>query len=297
MMISQFWWFHAHRKLFGTTKAATTGIILYCSMVLLLVALVHHLTDEEVEEGILLSTGLILWCILQSVAVVLPFLLILFVVCSIPRHYDNFGISREVSWTAVCYAVVLVTATLLNVWILRYHSTITKELFSAVELVMLMMWRIAFFGIAMLQVRPLNPFKISIEISIEMSIEISIGKRLEIQFILFSNLNSDSVSSPLFPLYVLVEIQTKYPIDKFGHILKRYSASSAMRLAHEETLMALRGDEEDSISALDNVDLGGHTPFDGLVRPTTLGMKQVLADDQSFDLFVKHCSNGISECI
>lgn len=87
----------------------------------------------------------------------------------------------------------------------------------------------------------------------------------------------------------MVEIQTKYPIDKFGHILKRYSATSAMRLAHEETLMALRGDEEDSISALDT---DCHPVTDGLVRPTSLGMKQVLADDQSFDLFVKHCSNG-----
>lgn len=69
-----------------------------------------------------------------------------------------------------------------------------------------------------------------------------------------------------------------------------------MRLAHSETLMELREDEEDSISdsALD-LD-GGDTAIDVLVRPTSLGMKEVLADDQSFDLFVKHCSNGQFTC-
>ena len=120
----------------------------------------------QVEEGLELSTGLILYCILQFIAVVLPFLLILFVVCSIPRHYDNFAISREVSWTAMCYAVVLVTSTLVNVWILWFHPTITDELFSAVQLVMLILWRIAFFKIAMIQVIvcSMNPIKSSVGI-------------------------------------------------------------------------------------------------------------------------------------
>lgn len=145
-------WFHSHRKLLGTAKGASIGIVLYCSMVLVLIVLLRTLTDDDIEEDVMLSTGLILYCLLQSILFVLPFLLILFVLCSIPRHYDSFAISREVSWTAVCYAVVLVTATLLNVWVLRYHQTVTKELLSAVELVMLILWRIAFFGVAMIQV-------------------------------------------------------------------------------------------------------------------------------------------------
>lgn len=141
-----------HRSTWISVPSVTIGIILYCSIIVVLIAYLRWLIDGEWKDDILLSTGLILWCILQIVAVGLPFLLILFVVCSIPRHYDNFGISREVSWTAVCYAVCLVTATLFNIWIIRYHDTINKNLFSAVELVMLMLWRVSFFGIAMLQV-------------------------------------------------------------------------------------------------------------------------------------------------
>merc|ERR1712032_1628952 len=80
-------WFRRRRVCLGTQKAASVAVVIYCFLVAILVVVIRVLTDENREDGLAHSTMTIIFCVIHSVAFVVPFLLILFVVCSIPRHY------------------------------------------------------------------------------------------------------------------------------------------------------------------------------------------------------------------
>ena len=78
--------------------------------------------------------------------------------------------------------------------------------------------------------------------------------------------------------FIACMIQTRYPIKKFGAILERYSTNSAVKLVHKSTL------EDIELKSTNDDDDDN--------------MKNILSNEESFDLFIKHCSNEhCLECI
>lgn len=146
-------WFHSHKQCLGTSHSATLYVTVSSALVLILVLVFFlYIDDNEIHQS---SEPLILAVnfLLQIITFYVPFLWVSIIWCKIPRHYDNFGISGEIKWTALWFLGIVVTSTASQILLLKHYREIEPDQYGLIVIAVLFLWRIAFFAVCLIQTR------------------------------------------------------------------------------------------------------------------------------------------------